>query len=33
MTKAELLQVLSEFYSAEKQKEFGVLGILVEISQ
>ena len=33
MTKTELLQVLSEFYSAEKQKEFGVLGILVEISQ
>lgn len=31
MTKAELLQVLGEFYSSQKQKEFGVLGISIEL--
>ena len=31
MTKAELLQVLDEFYTPEKQAEFGVLGILIEL--
>ena len=31
-TKTELLQALGEFYSTEKQKEFGVLGILIELT-
>lgn len=31
MTKAELLQVLGEFYTPEKQAEFGVLGILIDL--
>lgn len=31
MTKAELLAVLGEFYTVEKQNEFGVLGIRVEL--
>lgn len=31
MTKAELLQVLGEFYTPEKQARFGVLGILIEL--
>ena len=31
MTKAELLRVLGEFYTLEKQAEFGVLGILIEL--
>lgn len=30
-TKAELLQVLGEFYTPEKQAKFGVLGILIEL--
>ena len=29
MTKAELLRVLGEFYTPEKQAEFGVLGIFI----
>lgn len=31
MTKGELLEVLEEFYTMEKQEEFGVLGIKVEL--
>ncbi len=31
MTKEELLDVLSEFYTPEKQEKFGVLGIRVEL--
>ncbi len=31
MNKEELLSVLSEFYTPEKQKEFGVLGIRIEL--
>ena len=31
MTKQELLDVLSEFYTPEKQAEFGVLGIRLKI--
>lgn len=31
MTKEELLNVLQEFYTPDKQKEFGVLGIRIEI--
>ena len=31
MTKDELLDVLQEFYTEEKQKEYGVLGIRIEI--
>ena len=31
MTKEELLDVLSEFYTPEKQEELGVLGIRVEL--
>ena len=31
ITKAELLQVLDEFYTPEKQAEFGVLGILIDL--
>ena len=31
MTKGELLEVLEEFYTVEKQEEFGVLGIKVEL--
>lgn len=31
MTKEELLGVLSEFYTPEKQEKFGVLGIRVEL--
>ncbi len=30
MTKEELLGVLEEFYTPEKQKEYGVLGIRIE---
>lgn len=30
MTKEELLDVLQEFYTVEKQKEYGVLGIRIE---
>ena len=30
MTKPELLNVLQEFYTPEKQKQYGVLGIRVE---
>jgi len=30
MTKNELLAVLEEFYTPEKQKEYGVLGIRIE---
>lgn len=29
MTKAELLNALEEFYTSEKQKEYGVLGIKI----
>lgn len=31
MTKQELLGVLSEFYTPEKQAEYGVLGIRIEL--
>ena len=31
MTKEELLEVLEEFYTVEKQEEFGVLGIRIEL--
>ena len=31
MTKEELLNVLQEFYTFEKQKEYGVLGIRVNL--
>lgn len=31
MTKSELLEVLSEFYTPEKQAEFGVLGIRLKL--
>ena len=31
MTKEELLDVLGEFYTPEKQERFGVLGIRVEL--
>lgn len=31
MTKSELLDVLEEFYTPEKQSRFGVLGIKLEI--
>ena len=31
MTKQELLDVLSEFYTPEKQAEFGVLGIRLKL--
>ena len=31
MTKNELLNVLSEFYTEEKQREFGVVGIRIKI--
>ena len=30
MTKQELLNVLEEFYTLEKQKQYGVLGIRIE---
>lgn len=30
MTKEELLNVLQEFYTIEKQKEYGILGIRIE---
>lgn len=30
MTKQELLNVLEEFYTPEKQKQYGVLGIRIE---
>lgn len=30
MSKEELLDVLQEFYTVEKQKEYGVLGIRIE---
>ena len=32
MTKQELLEVLGEFYSEEKQAEFGVIGIRIRLS-
>ena len=31
MTKEELLEVLEEFYTVEKQEEFGVLGMRIEL--
>lgn len=31
MNKKELLEVLNEFYSKDKQKEFGVLGIEIKL--
>ena len=31
MTKQDLLDVLQEFYSIEKQKQYGVLGIRIEL--
>ena len=31
MTKEELLEVLEEFYTVERQEEFGVLGIKIEL--
>ena len=31
MTKEELLEVLEEFYTVEKQEKFGVLGIRIEL--
>ena len=31
MTKNELLNVLEEFYSKDKQQEYGVLGIRIEL--
>ena len=31
MTKQELLEVLGEFYSEEKQAEFGVIGIRIKL--
>ena len=31
MTKKELINVLEEFYTKEKQKQYGVLGIKVEL--
>jgi len=33
MTKKELLSILSEFYTPEKQAEFGVIGIKVRLLQ
>lgn len=30
MTKQELLNVLQEFYTLEKQKQYGVIGIRIE---
>ncbi len=30
MTKQELLSVLEEFYTPEKQKQYGVVGIRIE---
>lgn len=32
MTKQELLEVLGEFYSEEKQAKFGVIGIRIKLS-
>ena len=31
MTKEELINVLEQFYTKEKQKEYGVLGIRIEL--
>ena len=31
MTKEQLLSTLEEFYSKEKQEEYGVLGIKIEL--
>ncbi len=31
MTKEELIKVLEEFYTKEKQKKYGVLGIRIEL--
>ena len=31
MTKEELMQVLEQFYTKEKQKQYGVLGIRIEL--
>ena len=31
MTKEELIEVLEQFYTKEKQKEYGVLGIRLEL--
>ena len=33
MTKEELLNVLSEFYTKEKQEKYGVLGIRIELEK
>lgn len=33
MTKAELLSALSEFYTKEKQRKFGVVGIRVDLTK
>ena len=33
MTKEELLDVLGEFYTKEKQEEFGVLGIRIKLEK
>ena len=33
MTKEELLSVLGEFYTKEKQEEYGVLGIRIELEK
>lgn len=30
MTKLELLNVLQEFYTSEKQRQYGVIGICIE---
>lgn len=33
MTKEELIDVLEEFYTKEKQKKYGVLGIRININK
>ena len=33
MTKGELLDVLSEFYTKEKQEKYGVIGIRIELEK
>ena len=33
MTKEELLDVLGEFYTKEKQEEYGVIGIRIELEK
>ena len=32
MTKEELIGVLEQFYTKEKQKQYGVLGIRIELA-